>query len=407
MRVGYSFVESAPTSSSPLTRSDRALALGAALLLLVGSVGWMIHRRQVDLEVYRTGALHAFSASLYHVSTSVGSGAPLPFTYPPFAALLLWPLRFGRSGLVQVLWALLGALCLWVSLRVVLEWTPPTRRPRWWWALVLAGAGVLVNPILQTFAFGQINLLVMALVLVDLGGVLTWGSRSLPRGVLIGIAAAVKLVPLIWIAYFVVTRQRRGALVASASFVGSVLLSGLLNFGGSKEYWLHDVVAQSRIGVVSFVSNQSLQGLLDRVSHRTLSSLLVDSISGVVLVAGLLLARRLHERAERTAALWTIAATGLLVSPVSWVHHYVWAWPALVWAFAQGSTRTRVGAGLLTGIFVVAPMWWVPHGAPFDLRDSPVTALAANSFALVALGVLVVTAWSTSPRRGGVSTILD
>jgi alpha-1,2-mannosyltransferase len=383
------------TSSTHLSPRDRVLGVLGLVALVVGSVGWTVDRRQVDLEVYRLGAAHAFSPSLYHLGLVVAGGPPLPFTYPPTAALLLWPLQWGRTGVVEVLWALLGALCLLVSVRVSLQWTSVPGRSRGWWALVLAGLGVVANPVLQTFAFGQINLLVMALVLLDLGGTWRWRERVLPRGVLVGFAGALKLVPLIWIGYYLVTGQWRRARNATLSFVVVVGLAFVANPTASRQYWFHDIVAQSRIGVVSFVSNQSLQGLLDRLAHRTLASTVVDAAALVVLVFGLFVARRLHARGEVAVAVWTVAVTGLLVSPVSWVHHFVWLWPAAVGLIFRTESRVRVAAVLLGVITVAAPMWWVPHGAPFDLRENALTFVPANAFALSCLlalaGAAVVT----------------
>ncbi len=377
----------APSAAPParLPPRDRLLGALALVALVVGSLGWTVYRRQVDLEVYRLGAVHAFSPSLYHLGLVVTGGPPLPFTYPPTAALLLWPLRWGPTGVVGVLWALLGALCLVVSVRVSLQWVAVPGRSRRWWALLLAGLGVVANPVLQTFAFGQINLLVMALVLLDLGGTWSWRGRHLPRGVLVGLAGALKLVPLIWIGYYLVTGQWRRARNATLSFVVVVVVAFVANPTASRQYWFHDIVAQSRIGVVSFVSNQSLQGVLDRLVHRTLASSFVDAVALVVLGFGLVVARRLHARGEVAMAVWTVAVTGLLVSPVSWVHHFVWLWVAAVGLIFRPERRVRIAAALLGVITVAAPVWWVPHGAPFDLRENALTFVPANAFALSCL----------------------
>ncbi len=392
MNLGYRFDH--PSPRAELTRRDRTLGVLSAIVLLVGSLGWMVHRRQVDLEVYRLGAAHAFSASLYQVSLVVSGGPPLPFTYPPTAAVLLSALRWGSTGLDGVIWTLLGAGALWISLRVTLQWVGPVSRSPAWWALIGAATGVVVNPVLQTFAFGQINLIVMALVFMDLGGRFEWGNSSLPRGVLVGLAGALKLVPLIWIAYFLVTAHYRRAMTATLSFFGVVALAAALSPRASLQYWLHDIVAQSRIGVVSFVSNQSLQGLSDRLLHRTLPGAVVDGISVLMLVWGLTLARSSYQRGRESAAVFVTAATGLLVSPVSWVHHFVWVWPAVVWLVAATRGWSRVMGVLLGTLFVVAPPWWVPHGVPFDLRESVLQYPLANAFGLSALAALLVaTGW--------------
>src|SRR4051812_9883124 len=117
--------------------------------------------------------------------------ARLPFTYPPTAALLFVPLALFPT---QVAWGLLGAASV-VGLAVVISttigalpgrppWLTPARATPVLTVLLLA-----LEPVWRTLFLGQINLVLMAMVVLDV--LVLKGSRY--SGVLIGVAAAVKL----------------------------------------------------------------------------------------------------------------------------------------------------------------------------------------------------------------------
>jgi alpha-1,2-mannosyltransferase len=378
--------------------------LGAASVALV--LGRAVHNavdtRQVDLEVYLMGASHVFDGRLY---TAVLPGARLPFTYPPVAALLFVPLTaLGRTS-AQVAWAVVSAgvlvAFLAVSLRAV--------RPRWehsgvvCWSLVLAYPAMALDPVGLTFSFGQINLVLALLVLADLTRTLSVRGHTLPRGVLTGVATAVKLTPGIFVPYLFLTRQVRAGVVALATFVAAGLALAALAPSESWSYWTRYVFDAHRVGGVVFVSNQSLRSTIVRFSRAHAPEHLIVALVVLAAVGGLAVAVWAARTSSPLLGVLVCAVTGLVVSPITWSHHLVWVVPVLLW-LALADDRPAYGrlwAAAGTAWFWWGAIWRVPHGSGRELHDSAAQLILANSYTLVMLlfvgGVAVMLA---SRRRG-------
>ena len=377
---------------------------GPALLSIALAVAYglciALRTYEVDLGVYlRLGGKYVFTSHLY---SFVLPNTSLPFTYPPFAALLFapWQRTFSSVGSVQAVWtmgnlvALVGVLVL--SVRLV---KPSLDRVATWrLALALSLPAVLLNPVLITIGFGQVNLFVTFLVMWDLLSERRIGKRQVPLGVATGLAAAVKLTPLLFIPYLILTRRWRGALTAVLTFVACELLTFAISPTSSKAYWTKAVFKPSRAGDLTIVDNQNLWGVLDRFTHGVLPDGLMLPVLVVTAVAGLLLAAQAHRRSSPLLGVLVCAATCLLVSPISWVHHLVWVVPAILWlAFAPD--RPRFGpvlAGATAVLFWSAPVWWVPYKNTSDLHLNLLQQVAGNSFFFAMLlfvggaGVLVL-----------------
>jgi alpha-1,2-mannosyltransferase len=319
-------------------------------------------RRQVDLGVYVLGARHLFSGDLYRIHYH---DPTLLFTYPPFGAFIYEPLRWLPDTGAQVVAAIanvaLLVLLLAVSLRAVRPMWPRDRIVVG--SLLVSAPAALLDPLRLTFTFGQVNLIVVTLVMVDLttdrGVLAPW----LPRGVLTGIAAAIKLTPLIFVPYLVLIRRWWTALWAGASFLACGLLLALLAPEESHQYWTKLVFQARRTGGVSYVSNQSLWAVSLRLTHGHPTTALVDGLTVVIGVSGLALALWAHRTSSPLLGLLVCATTGLLVSPVTWTHHMVWVIPVIVW-LALAVDRPAHGpiwAGAVTVFFWWSPIWEVPN----------------------------------------------
>lgn len=333
-----------------------------ALIVLAGIVGWWISSRLgVDSAVYRSGAMSLLHGDpLYDADTLTAepSWARLRFTYPPTAALLFLPLTLFP---LQVSWGLLGAvsvLAMALVIRVCVAALP--RRPDWMTpartTVVLTVLLLGIEPVWRTLALGQINLILMALIVVDalvLGSVVGH-SRNL-GGVLIGIAAAVKLTPLIFVPYLLLTGRRADAVRAMATFAALQGLMFLVIPHDVVRFWGYAVTDPGRVGPTPWIGNQSLNGLILRLSDLAPWSLKAAIAIGALLAipAGMLV-RRLHLRSRPVPALLVTAFFGLLVSPVSWSHHWVWAVPLIV--FLLSRLAEPVPAGVSRAARVAAPI---------------------------------------------------
>ncbi|WP_425825551.1 glycosyltransferase 87 family protein [Streptomyces fractus] len=307
------------------TRTLVALtALCAAVALFLALVP--LHRHWFDLRVYYD-AVHFWagrSGGLYDYRVP---GQAYGFTYPPFAALCMGPMTLLSWPLTVAVGTTANLAAAVLVLRLLAG--PVIRRHGWppLPAHIVAGClFALLEPVYDTVSFGQVNLFLLLLVLCD--------ARQLERGgrfagVGIGLAAAVKLTPALFIGYLPITRRRRAAATASGVAAAATLLAHLLAPGTSRAFWGTALWDTSRLGELAYVSNQSWQGALARLAHPAAPSPMWWACGALAVAA--LWAHRVR-RAGAADVRLGIAATGVaacLISPVTWVHHLVWVLPAL------------------------------------------------------------------------------
>ncbi len=355
-----------------------------AALTGLAVVFWLVGKGLgVDSSVYRAGALTLLNGdSLYSpLTTGEPWAPPLPFTYPPIAAMGFVPLAFLPPQLGWGLLAVLSALGLGLVLRVSL---PAALRGGWRFGAVLLGC-LALEPVWRSLGLGQVNLVLMAAVAADV--LLLRGSRF--SGLLIGAAAAVKLTPLIFVAHLALTRRWGDAGRALAAFAGLNLAAALALPGDTVRFWTEALVDGNDATTNSWIGNQSLNGLLQRLtggSHTAFALFLAGAVA--VLVVGAAVAHRLHRDGDRLGALLATAFTGLLVSPVSWTHHWVWVVPLAGYLLR----RSTVAVVLLVAVFTGWQFRLVPSGAFAELHWSVRDALIGNAYVLAAVAAAPVAA---------------
>lgn len=369
-----------------------ALSLAGALALAISPATG----RQVDFEVYRMGGAHILGQHLYDVYLA---GFSLHFTYPPFAALLFWPFAQISVRVGQVVWLVINLVALValtaVSIRAVRPDWP--RRRIWGVALIALFPVLRFSPDILTLDYGQVNFVVALLVVADLTSVLRLGSRTLPRGVLLGIAAAVKLTPLIFIPFLVLTRQFRAAATALGSFLVCSAVAFAVSPHSSTFYWSRKIF--ERAASLIYISDQNLHSALQRMISAPPAPMLVDGLSLLFIVAGLAVATWAYRSSSPILGILLCATTGLIVSPVSWAHHYVWIVPVLAW-LVLGTDRPLGGrwwAVVVALLFWIAPIWWVPDAQRG--YGGPLVLLAGNSFFLAAVAFLLLAGLLLWSRR--------
>jgi alpha-1,2-mannosyltransferase len=337
---------------------------------------------QLDIATYLLGARHLVDGRLYEVSLPV---APhLPFTYPPFAALAFGPLALLPARAAQVVWSLVGVAALVVLVLASLRAACPAldRRHLVQWSLVLTAPAYLLEPVRLTFFFGQVNVVLAAMVLVDLTARPRIGGRTLPRGVLVGLAAAVKLVPLVFVPYLFVTRQTRAAWTALATFAACTVVATLVDPSVSWSYWTRYATDARRVGAPWYLSDQSLRAFADRLDHRAVSTAVVTGLEVLVVIAGIALAAWAFRASSNLLGVLVCATTGLLASPISWAHHLVWVVPVLVWLVwaPDRPAGGRVWAAVVAALFWWGPIWSVPSGGNRELHESAPQLVVGDAF---------------------------
>jgi alpha-1,2-mannosyltransferase len=333
--------------------------------------GWFL-----DLRVY-LAAGHALYAGQAAYSLRY-TGIHLPFSYPPFALFVLSPLSLLPTGVAIGLWWCASGAALVATLTIALRTATSLRGERAVAAaLVIAGLSITLEPVRSSMNYGQVNWFLMLLVLWDLTR-----PSSRRRGVPLGIAAAIKLTPIVFVLFFLVERDWRSVGRAAGTFAALTLASWAALPSTSTLYWFHLAFDAGRDGNVGYAGNQSWEGLLHRApfAHLASSGALWAALVVVTLLAAAVLVARLLAAGRRIQAVLVLALGELLVSPISWTHHWSWLAVAPV-VLPDLWRRSRVAAamlGVLLAVAAAAPYWW----SAAALADSSLLLAGAATIAV-------------------------
>jgi alpha-1,2-mannosyltransferase len=356
-------------------RSGRAtVALAVVCLAAAAAVVGAVHGAFTDLTVYRWGGGNVLDGVPLYESRDPTYG--LHFTYPPFAGAAMSSLALLPATLVAALWtgasmaALAGVIV--IARRAVGQTTPA-------WLLVLLAVGALgLEPVWQNLTFGQVNLLVMLALLVDL---LHPDRRW--SGVLVGIVAGVKLTPLVFVVLLATVGCRRAAGRAVIAFAGTVAAGFVVAPGSSATYWTDGLVDAGRVGPPALAHNQSVYGALTRLLDREPSTLLWLAVAGPLALVVLAAGAAWWRRGDRLLGSCLAGLATLVASPISWSHHWVWAVPVAlaVWE------RSRWVAGAWVAVFAARPILWPPWGQYREYGWTWVDQIVGNSYLLAAIAI--------------------
>ncbi|MFJ1705743.1 glycosyltransferase 87 family protein [Kitasatospora sp. NPDC088346] len=392
----------------------RPLALATALalfsLLAYATVRHFVGTSMVDMIVYRAeGAAVADGRDLYALRVTEWN---LPATYPPFAAMLFVPTTWFGVGFLRVAItagnvALIGLLAH-LSFKLV-GW--PRRELRPVGVVLVAGLGVWLEPVFTTLRYGQINLVLACLILWDL----TRPDGRRGKGIAIGIAAGIKLTPGLFAVYLLITGRIRAAFVAGFTFLATFALGAAVLPDATWGFWTKYLYDSTRVGKTEIVDNQSVRGAVARLLHSADPGTLATLASACVALAGLAVAGWAHRSGRWTprAEAWGVccaAVTAVLISPISWTHHWVWCVPMLVLLAAEAAHehsrptavrrlrwRPIFGATLLA--FLSFGMWVVPHKGDLDLHLPPLHQFPADVYPIVGICFLALGALRVTARR--------
>ena len=340
-------------------------AVAAALLTAVAVA--LVVRARVQTGPLTTADLQVFWLSGKAIRTGHDPylfwlpGAQISLVYPPFAGLLMAPVSLIPLAGLRIVWfagvIVAAQAIIWLTAR----WAG-VRFSRWWLLLcpVLGVVALLVDPVWQELWSGQVNVFIVLLVIADLSR--RDGARG--KGIGVGLAAGIKLTPGLFIAYLALTRRYREAVTALVTFVATVAVGFVaMPAGQAWRYWTDYAWNVDRMfSTPGVIFNQSLRGAVARLLHH-------DSVAPwaavvvVVAIAGLAVCVALHRRGLDREGVALCGVTALLVSPVSWVYHWVWLVPVVV-LLVVGAVRTRsagwIGLAVLTAAVVVLhPYTWI------------------------------------------------
>jgi alpha-1,2-mannosyltransferase len=387
----------------PRWRPGRAqLAAAASWLLAAVTIGHLITtavgRQMLDLDVYRTGALAMLhgGADLY----SIHAADRLPFTYPPVSAILAEPLTLVPFQDAKTVWMVLTVGVLAVAVGIGF-WPLLDRAADFAPALfaVLLTACAFLEPVRQVITYGQVDLLLLVGCVVDCCARRTWW----PRGLLIGIATAIKLEPGAFIIYLLITRRRKEAAVAALSFAGATGLAYLIDPRASVTYWTSAIFDTRRLGGNASAANQALRGLILRLHLGVASVPVWAAVALVVGVAGFLAARECWKRGQEIAGVTITGLLSAMLSPVAWIHHLCWIVLAIGVIVGAGRSRRRIVIAVLAfALFLTTLPTWAERQLALHQLGGPPAFLAENSFCIACVA-LVAVLWAIRPEPSEVT----
>ncbi|MEU8613783.1 glycosyltransferase 87 family protein [Actinoplanes sp. NPDC048791] len=367
----------------------RAWTIAALAALVSAGVLWWAADLHFffDSRVY-SGAVRYWFRDDGMVYDWLQDGTPYGFTYPPFAGLAMLPMAYLPFWLILVI---AGAATV-ASTALVTWWLAGpiirrSRRPLWLAGSVAVALALCFEPVRETFGFGQVNTVLLALVAGDvLFGVARgrkWG------GIGIGLATAIKLTPGVFILYLLVTGRWRAAGTAIAAATAATLIAAGLFPDESREFWTAALWDTNRVGNLEYLSNQSLRGLLARLP--------LDSVEAQVWLVCVLATLAFWVWRVRAAAragdhLAGLALTGLLgclISPVTWVHHCVWLLPAIIRCVDAGLSADRDRRALWLGgaayVVLTSRLTWAWENGP----RPPLAIIGSNLYVWFSLALLI------------------
>jgi alpha-1,2-mannosyltransferase len=352
----------------------------------------------VDLHVYIGGAAALNTpGTLYdYVYADQTPDFPLPFTYPPFAAMVFYPLHLLPFALVAFAWqvGIIAALYGVVRVSQRLLGIDGGRRSAMLWTAV----SIWIEPLRSTFDYGQINVVLVLAVLWAVHSGRWWLS-----GLLVGLAAGVKLTPAVSGLYFVGARRWATVAFSAVVFLATVGVS-LLVVGQQGRYYFTDLLGDARrVGPIGTSFNQSWRGGISRIlGYDAGFGALVIAAVAVTAVLALLAWRTVADGQDldRLGGIVVVQLFGLLLSPISWTHHWVWLVPLMIWLiqgpFGQLAEARVLGWGWLALTLIGVP-WLLSFAQPTIWQISRPWYLAwAGMIYIVA--ALVTLAWIAAAR---------
>ncbi|MET8146856.1 glycosyltransferase 87 family protein [Actinoplanes sp. NPDC049668] len=366
----------------------RASIIAALVALTAALLAWSsFYHRFFDSKVY-SGAVRYWFREGGMVYDWLQPGTPYGFTYPPFAGIVMSPMAYLPYPLVLVI----ASLATVASTALVTWWLVRSMVRRAGWAPWFAG-GVAVTlalcfePVRETFSFGQVNTLLLALVV---GDVLFGVARGRGwAGVGIGLATAIKLTPAVFVLYLLVTRQWRAAGTAIGTAAAATLVAAGLFPAASREFWTAALWDTNRVGNLEYLSNQSLRGMLARLPVDTVEAKLWVACVLVALAFWFVRVRAAARLGDHLGGLALTGVVGCLISPVSWVHHCVWLLPAIVRCvdagLSSGRDRRQLWLGGAAYLVLSSRLTWLWENGP----RPPLAVVGSNLYVWFGLALLI------------------
>ncbi|MCT7659040.1 glycosyltransferase family 87 protein [Mycobacterium deserti] len=384
-RVAQEDGQAQGSSRSPRRGWQRAAWVVGSLIGVAMCARYMVQaatHHLLDLSVFRDAG-YAIVNHLPLYSEQFPSASGFRFIYPPFAAILFGPMVAVPQAALQIGWSALNLFLLWWILRTILA-RLQVRSPNLV-AMAALGPALVLEPVRSNFEFGQVNIVLMALVVADCLGVL---PRRF-RGIGIGIAAGIKLTPAAFGLVLLLRRDGPGVARAIAAFATTVLIGFLVRPQASIYFWATEFFRTDRAGGHDFSRNQALTGLITRLgaNGRAKDALWVLGVAAVI-AAAVFAGRRFTRSGMHVAAFAVVALAALLAAPLAVTHHWTYVVFLIPLLIARQYRRWRPLLLAAAVVFVAGPHFVLPSG---DIAgaEAVVRQIVGNAQALTAIALLI------------------
>ncbi|AYF79655.1 DUF2029 domain-containing protein [Nocardia yunnanensis] len=313
----------------------------------------------LDVHIYREGAWRLLHGHSLYDEETVGG---LLYTYTPFSAIVFLPGLAVPAVWITDAFLVVNVLVLYACVLLsgrMLGYRLNAASASI--AALLAITCLFLEPVRTTLFYGQINLVLMLLVLWDFSR----PERSRGRGVGVGIAAGIKLVPGFFLVQFLALRQWRAAATAALAVAATIGLAWLVSPEDSRRYWFSTFFHADRIAPDTDPANQSIRGVLAHLTGGTAPLWCWLLLALGIAALGLWLSVALYRRGERLLSVTLAGMTSCAVSPFAWGHHWVWFVPLLVHLVHRAQSNPRWWAAA-AALFIATGAWtyqWTPDFA--------------------------------------------
>ncbi|MGO2114090.1 MAG: glycosyltransferase family 87 protein [Corynebacterium casei] len=394
--------------------------LGLVIATITTAIQVMLTDFPIDMVIYREG-VKAFMAGgeVYSVPMMAGDIA-LPFIYPPFGALVMVPLAgdwfsHAMAGDIMIVLSnlLIGLVVLLLAFALNRQRSNPFVSSDVIAAASLIWGIVLIfEPVRLNNGFAQINIIIMVLVALDL--IPRKRLKWLPQGWLIGVAAAIKITPLAMLLYFLVRKEIKPIITAAISAIIATLIAAAVRWDVAWEYFSIKLLSMSTGGdfgvQTAYQSNSSIKGAIERLytsqegmeTASTITNIIWLCLAIITVILGGWLMVALMKRGLNIEAWMINAFIMLLISPVSWSHHWVWVaiaipvllYRAITWRHLNWAAGILISILSLWAILVVTvpPKWYWADG--INVWDMElVFKLVINDFVWLSVSTMLALAY--------------
>ncbi|MGO3377597.1 MAG: glycosyltransferase family 87 protein [Corynebacterium casei] len=394
--------------------------LGLVIATITTAIQVMSTDFPIDMVIYREG-VKAFmeGGEVYSVPMMAGDIA-LPFIYPPFGALVMVPLAgdwfsHAMAGDIMIVLSnlLIGLVVLLLAFALNRQRSNPfVSSDVIATASLIWGIVLIFEPVRLNNGFAQINIIIMVLVALDL--IPRKRLKWLPQGWLIGVAAAIKITPLAMLLYFLVRKEIKPIITAAISAIIATLIAAAVRWDVAWEYFSVKLLSMGTGGdfgvQTAYQSNSSIKGAIERLytsqegmeTASTITNIIWLCLAIITVVLGGWLMVALMKRGLNIEAWMINAFIMLLISPVSWSHHWVWVaiaipvllYRAITWRHLNWAAGILISILSLWAILVVTvpPKWYWADG--INVWDMElVFKLVINDFVWLSVSTMLALAY--------------